>query len=139
MGTLASELRPIAQELAAAPRVYADANMPARVVSVMRKQLRWDVLFVMEHDDLRRASDAFHFSRALDLGRTLVTQDHDFLDARRFPPEPGPGVIVCSATDERSLLRLLRHADRKLLRPDAPRDLPLKGQTVELTTDVLRP
>ena len=37
MGTLASELRPIAEELSGAPRVYVDANMPAGVVSFMRQ------------------------------------------------------------------------------------------------------
>jgi len=74
MGTLASALRPIAGELADAPRVYVDANMPAGVVDAMRHALRWDVLFVLEHDDLRRASDREHFQRALDFGRTLIVE-----------------------------------------------------------------
>ena len=85
MGTLASELQPIAADLASAPRVYVDANVPAGVVTFMRHDLRWDVLFVLEHDDLRRARDIEHFHRALDFGRTIVTLDHDFFDDRRFP------------------------------------------------------
>src|SRR6185503_2377264 len=48
MGTLASGLRPIAEELAGAPRVYVDANLPAGAVSAMRRELGWDVLFVIE-------------------------------------------------------------------------------------------
>ena len=67
MGTLASELRSIAAGLAAVPRVYADANLPAGVIAAMRHDLHWDVLFVLEDDDLRRAPDREHYRRARDL------------------------------------------------------------------------
>ena len=65
MGSLASELRPIASELSAAPRVYVDANVPWGAVDFMRHDLRWDVLFVLEEPAFRRASDLEHFHRAL--------------------------------------------------------------------------
>jgi hypothetical protein len=134
MGTLASELRSIATGLAAAPRVYVDANLPLGVVSFMRHTLAWDVLFVLEHDDLRRAPDRTHFERALDLGRTLITLDHDFFDDRRFPPALSPGVVVCSAPTEPALCRLLVHLDRTMLRPEDGRlELPLRGRKVALT------
>lgn len=135
MGTLASELRPIAHEMTPAPRVYVDANVPTGVVAVMRRDLGWDVLFVLEHDDLRRASDRTHFTRAVDLGRTLVTQDHDFLDDGRFPPGLGPGVLVCCASDERTLVRLLRHAHRCLFSETEGRTL--AGRKIVLTADDL--
>ncbi|HKV99445.1 MAG TPA: DUF5615 family PIN-like protein [Vicinamibacterales bacterium] len=135
MGTLASELRPIAAELTDAPRVYVDANVPLGVVSVMRHECHWDVLFVLEHDDLRRAADAEHFRRALELGRTLITLDHDFFDDRRFPPESSPGVVICSAPDEANLIRLLRHLDQHVLRTGSA-ELPLRGRKVEMTPDV---
>ena len=60
MGTLASELRPIAAELTPAPRVYVDANLPVGIVSAMRHELAWDVLFVLEDPALRRASRRLH-------------------------------------------------------------------------------
>ena len=133
MGTLSSELLPIAAGLVQAPRVYVDANVPAGAVSFMRHELRWDVLFVLEHDDLRRARDTEHFRRALEFGRTIITLDYDFFDDRRFPPDQSPGVVVCSAADETALVRLLRHVDRTMLRagPDA---LPLRGRKVEVTS-----
>jgi len=137
MGTLASELQPIARDLTQAPRVYADANIPAGVVSVMRHDFRWDVLFVIEHDDLRRASDASHFARAIDLGRILITQDRDFVDDARFPPAVGPGVIVCAVTDERTLIRLLRYIDRHLLPTLQSGDGTRDRRKVVLTSDVL--
>ncbi|HUL72694.1 MAG TPA: DUF5615 family PIN-like protein [Vicinamibacterales bacterium] len=137
MGTLASELRPIAADLSAAPRVYADANLPLGAVSMMRQALGWDVLFVLEHDDLRRAPDVEHFRRALDLGRTLITLDYDFFDDRRFPPLSSPGVVVCSAPDEAGLVRLLHYLDQRVLRTGASSDLPLRGRKIEITPGVL--
>jgi predicted nuclease of predicted toxin-antitoxin system len=136
MGSLSDQLRPIATDLAAAPRVYADANLPAGVVSFMRHELGWDVLFVLEDDRLRRAPDEEHFRLALEFGRTLITLDYDFWDERRFPMASSPGVIVCSAPDEPALMRLLRHADQSLLRPPSSQGLPLRGQKVELTPGV---
>lgn len=139
MGSLASELRSIANGITDAPRVYVDANVPAGAVAVMRHELHWDALFVIEHDDLRRASDASHFSRAIDLGRTLLTQDRDFLDDRRFPASLTPGVIVCAVTDEATLIRLLRYIDRRWLGASAPKDESLTGRKLVLTSDVLWP
>jgi predicted nuclease of predicted toxin-antitoxin system len=136
MGTLASELRPIAEELSGAPRVYVDANMPAGVVSFMRRDLAWDVLFVMEHDDLRRAPDMVHYQRALEFGRTLFTLDHDFQDDKRFPPAESPGVVILSAPDEAGLIRLIQPLDRDVMRaPDAPA-MPFRGRKVGLAPEV---
>jgi hypothetical protein len=130
MGTLSQALQPIAAGLAGAPRVYVDANLPAGVVAAMRAELGWDVLFVLEHDDLRRARDAEHYRLAREFGRTLITLDHDFQDAARFPPAESPGVIVCSAPDEARLLRVLHSVDRDWLRTDTP--APLAGRVIEM-------
>jgi len=131
VGSLSSELRPIAAELAAAPRVYVDANVPWPVVGFMRQVLRWDVLFVLEEPALRRAPDREHFCRALDLGRTLITLDHDFFDEQKFPLPDSPGVVVCTAPDEGRLKQLLKQLDNRL-RVDAALELPLRGQTIDL-------
>src|SRR5215212_6970104 len=93
LGSLASELVPVALR-SEAPRVYADANVPNGIVGYMRTRLAWDVLFVIEHDDLRRARDIEHYRLARQLGRTLITLDHDYEDDRHFPPAEGAGVIV---------------------------------------------
>ena len=137
MGTLASELQSVAQHLSGAPRVYVDANVPWGAVTAMRQVLRWDVLWVVEHEDLRRAHDRDHYHRALDLGRTLLTLDRDFLDDRAFPPAASPGVIVCTAPDERLLIRILHYVDRSIFRTADRLDPPLRGQKLMLTTDVV--
>lgn len=129
MGTLASELAPLAARVEQ-PRVYVDANMPSGVVSYMRTSLGWDVLFVIEHDDLRRARDTEHYRIARQLGRTLITLDHDYEDDRRFPPEEGAGVIVFTAPDEERLRRLLRKVDREVFRLPGSTALPLQGRKV---------
>jgi Domain of unknown function (DUF5615) len=139
VGTLSSELGAIVGRAATAPRVYADANVPLGLVGFMRHELRWDVLCVMEHDDLRRARDVEHFRRARDMRRTLVTLDRDYIDDRQFPPAESGGVIVLSAPDGPRLERLLRRVDARLLRPGHPEslldpsalvDCPLTGRKV---------
>ena len=128
MGTLWSELGPFADDVADGPRVYADANVPAGLVTCMRGTLGWDVLFVIEHADLRRARDIEHFRLARQLRRTLVTLDRDYLDDKDFPPSETCGVLVMSAPDEIGLQKLLKRIDLQLFRPagDAVVALPLE-------------
>jgi hypothetical protein len=136
MGTLWSELGPIADGVSARPRVYADANVPAGLVDYMRATLGWDVLFVIEQPDLRRARDHAHFRLARQLRRTLVTFDRDYLDDRLFPPEQGAGVLVIAAPDTRALQSLLARLDSGLFRAvDAP--LPLERRKLHAHSDWL--
>ena len=127
MGTLASELMPVASA-GSGPRVYADANIPMGVVSFMRTRLGWDVFFVLEHEELRRARDIEHYRLARQLGRTLVTQDRDYERDAEFPPAEGAGVIVFVAPDERRLCELLARADRELFRSPGALPIPLAGR-----------
>jgi uncharacterized protein DUF5615 len=128
MGTLSSALNPYAARLADRPRIYADANIPNGIVTFMRTHLEWDVLFVLEHDDLRRARDIEHYRLARQLGRTIVTLDRDYIDDRNFPPAQGAGVIVFWAPDEPRLRRLLKQADRTLFRARGAPPLPIEGR-----------
>lgn len=140
MGTLSSELGPIVGRVADAPRVYADANVPAGLVGFMRHRLSWDVFFVLEHDDLRRARDIEHYGLARAMRRTLLTLDRDYLDDRRFPPAESGGVIVLAAPDPPRFEKLLRRIDDRLMRPGRPDslleagacpDLPLAGRKIQ--------
>jgi len=138
MGTLSEELAPHAERIVARPRIYADANVPAGLVAHMRTRLRWDVLFVVEEDDLRRAPDVRHYQLAQQLRRTLVTMDRDYLDDRRFPPADSGGVLIIQAPDERQLSALLDRIDRALFHPDdcdAPIAQPLIGRKLQVNTD----
>ncbi len=136
MGTLSEELGPVAERLVPQPRIYADANLPSGIVSHMRNTLHWDVLFVLEVPDLRRASDVKHYQLAHQLRRTLITLDRDYLDDRRFPLEGCGGVLVVQAPDERQLAALLGRIDRSLFHPDdEPIPLPLAGRKLQVNTD----
>ena len=137
MGSLSSELAAYAERLTPRPRIYADANVPAGLVGFMRGVLSWDVLFVLEEDELRRASDVKHYRLAQQLRRTLITMDRDYLDDRRFPPEESGGVLVIHAPDERQLSALLARVDRNLFPRDEPSApaLPLARRKLQVNTD----
>jgi hypothetical protein len=135
MGTLSSELNPFTTGLTGGPRIYADANIPNGIVAFMRTELRWDVLFVLEHDDLRRARDIEHFRLARRLGRTIVTLDRDYIDDRNFPPAEGAGVIVFWAPDEPRMRTLLKKTDRTVFRAEGAGPLPLEGRKLHLFLD----
>jgi predicted nuclease of predicted toxin-antitoxin system len=142
MDTLASRLGAIIESVTDAPRVYCDANLPAGLIRFMRGQLQWDVFFVMEEDDLRRASDIEHFRMAAQLRRTLLTLDRDYLNDVRFPPAEGSGVLVLSAPHQEQFERLLRQVDRILFRPSAGKRasgdtsrMPLLGRKLLVHTD----
>jgi hypothetical protein len=138
VGTLASELGGHAERIAGRPRIYVDANLPVRLVGYMRQQLQWDVLFVMEHDDLRRARDVEHYRLARHLRRTLITLDRDYLDDRRFPPAQSGGVLVLFAPEERGLIALLKRLDKDVFRAadgSTADRLPLEGQKLHVNVD----
>ncbi len=137
MGTLSSELAPVAERSSPRPRIYADANVPAGLVEYMRLRLQWDVLFVIEEEGLRRAPDVKHYRLAQQLRRTLVTMDRDYLDDRRFPPAEGCGVLVINAPDQRQLFALVERVDRALFRSGAEdlRALPLAGRKLQVYSD----
>ena len=116
MGTLATELGPHVERIQEEPRVYVDANVPAGLVGYMRQSLHWDVLFVVEHDDLRRARDGEHYRLAKQLRRTLITLDRDYLDDRRFPLAESGGVIVLMAPGQGGYLHLLKRLDTEVFR-----------------------
>jgi len=137
MGSLASELGTHAERLSPRPRIYADANVPAGVVAYMRTLLDWDVLFVLEEEQLRRAPDVKHYQLAQQLRRTLITMDRDYLDDRRFPPDEGSGVLVINAPDERQLSLLLTRVNRALFHVagEPMTALPLLGRKLQINTD----
>ena len=135
MGTLSSELADHAVRLSPTPRIYADANVPAGIVAHMRNRLHWDVLFVLEEDDLRRAPDIRHYQLAEQLRRTLVTMDRDYLDDRRFPPAETSGVLVIQAPDERQLTSLVERIDRALFQLVEGTPTPVAGRKLHLHTD----
>jgi hypothetical protein len=137
VGTLASELGAHAGRIAGQPRIYVDANVPAGLVTFMRSTLRWDVLFVIEHDDLRRARDGEHYRLARELRRTLITLDRDYLDDKAFPPAESGGVLVLTAPGQGGLIMLLRRLDAEIFRTDeaAEHYLPLQGRKLHVHVD----
>ena len=136
MGTLASELGPHADRLTEHTRVYVDANVPAGLVAFMREVLHWDALFVIKHDDLRRARDYEHYCLARQLRRTLISFDRDYLDDRKFLPAESGGVVILTAPEERGYITLLKRLDVEVFQPSlAACILPFEGRKVHVHVD----
>ena len=136
MGTLASELAPHAERLSEHTRVYVDANLPAGLVAFMREVLHWDVLFVIEHADLRRAPDVEHYRLARQLRRTLISFDRDYLDDRKFPPAQSGGVVILTAPEERGYIALLKRLDAGVFQPSlSASTVPFLGRKVHVHVD----
>jgi len=142
MGTIASELGPHAERLAGQPRVYVDANVSTGLVAFMRTRLQRDVLFVIEHDDLRRARDGEQFRLAREWRRTLIRRDREYLDDRRFPPSDSGGVLVLEAPEEKGYLTRLASELFRLERSGRPersdasdRPLPFEGRKLHVHVD----
>jgi len=96
------------------------------------------VMFVIEHDELRRARDCEHYRLARQLRRTLITLDRDYLDDKKFPPDESGGVIVLMAPEERGYLNILKRLDqvfRAPEQPERPEPLPLEGRKLHVHVD----
>jgi hypothetical protein len=80
-------------------RLYADNDIEREIVDHLR---RWkmDVLWVAEDPELRRQQDdRFHYQKARQLGRYLLTRDQDFWDDVRHPLARSPGLLIVSSRE----------------------------------------
>ena len=74
--------------------LYADECVDHRIVTGLRRR---HISVISAHDEgLLGASDERHLQRAVELGRTIVTEDHDFLvmvSERAEEAMKSPGLI----------------------------------------------
>ena len=117
-------------------RLYADNNLEKEIVDHLRKS-RMDVCWVAEEPHLHREKDdAFHYRKARELGRHLVTHDGDFWSDPEYPLRSCPGLIILATTDA-CIAKWLVVLLRKLIRDYNPLPEPLKldGVKVRLTNE----
>jgi predicted nuclease of predicted toxin-antitoxin system len=79
-------------------RLYADNNIEKEIVEYLRQE-EFDVAAVAEITELRHQEDEFHYQKARQLDRYLLTHDDDFWDDRRFPLRESPGIIILPKND----------------------------------------
>lgn len=76
-------------------RLYADNNIEREIVEHLRDEANMDVLWVRDVPELRRQQDdRFHYQKARELGRYLLTHDEDFWNDRQYPLQTCPGLII---------------------------------------------
>lgn len=80
-------------------RLYADNNTEKEIVDQLRSS-GMDVLWVADKPELRRQiDDSFHYQKARELRRYLITHDADFWNDRNFPLKECPGLIEIATRD----------------------------------------
>jgi predicted nuclease of predicted toxin-antitoxin system len=80
-------------------RFYADNNIDREIVEFLRGS-DIDVLWIAEVPELKKQQDdTFHYHKAAQLGRYLLTRDLDFWDDQRHSLAQSPGVIIIATRD----------------------------------------
>jgi hypothetical protein len=80
-------------------RIYADNDIERGIVDHLRHS-GMDVLWISECAELRRQQgDRFHYRKARELGRYLLTRDQDFWDDNRHPLAASPGALIISSSE----------------------------------------
>jgi predicted nuclease of predicted toxin-antitoxin system len=117
-------------------RLYADKQIEREIVEHLRAS-DIDVLWIAEHPELeRQQDDEFHYRKARELGRYLLTKDMDFWDDRKHPLKGSPGTVIIATGDASVakhlpvLLRELMHAYNPLSEP-----VYLDGMKIKLSSE----
>jgi len=111
--------------------------MEREITQYLKEEAGFDVLAVGEEPELRHREDEFHYQKARQLGRYLLTHDDDFWDDRRFPLRHSPGVIIVPK-DQQGMTKLFPVLLRKIIErdyniDDGPRHL--GGVKIRMTWD----
>src|SRR5689334_14977880 len=120
-------------------RIYADNNIEKEIIDHLRDEAKMDVLWVRDDPGLRRQQDdPFHYQKARELGRYLLTHDEDFWDDRRYTLQTCPGLIILPENDE-GMAKYLPRLLRNLIRDTNPTDeaLYLNGTKTRITWETL--
>jgi len=86
------ESRELEQELGGKAQFLVDENIHEIVTEILRKK-GWNAISVTEVN-LAGHSDEDVLAYAWREDQILLTQDHNFLDDRRFPEHRNPGIII---------------------------------------------
>ncbi|KKM06198.1 hypothetical protein LCGC14_1746400 [marine sediment metagenome] len=103
-------------------RIYADKNVEKNTISLLRKKM--DVLSVEEDIKLTNQEDSFHYKKAKQLKRLLLTNDKDFWSDQQFKLLESPGVIILISKDK-VIAQYLPLLLRKALIVNNPSDNPI--------------
>lgn len=90
-------------------KIYADEDIPARVVQFLRNEFSWNVRYVCEEENLQKKDDLYHYRRAREENRIILTRDKDYLDPIRFPFHKSSGVIIIEEKNVDRMISLLHY------------------------------
>ena len=103
--------------------IYADNDIEKEVVEHLKKS-DMNVFWVAEDLKLKKEEDTFHYKKAKELKRYLLTYDNDFWSDNHYLLKDSPGVIILSLGDI-NLIKYLPVLLRKLINDCNPLCEPL--------------
>lgn len=89
------------------PRIYADMDVPKYLIDYARDKLKWDIFWVKENTELTEQHDYFHFEKARQMKRILLSFDEAFYKSRRFKSHETKGIIIFSNPGKSQLDNLI--------------------------------
>ena len=104
-------------------KMYADKNIDKNINDFLRKK-NMNVLSVTENNKLTNQEDSFHYKKAKQLNRILLTNDRDFWNDQLFKLYESPGVIILTTADA-TIAQYLPLLLKKLLIVCNPFDHPI--------------
>ena len=115
-------------------RFYADNNVERVIVEHLRNS-NIDVLWISEVSELeRQQDDAFHYRKAAQLNRYLLTRDLDFWDDQKHSLMKSPGVVIITTSDIEAA-KYLPLLLRKLISDYNPLSEPLYLDGIKIRLD----
>ncbi len=112
-------------------RIYADNDIEREIVDHLRGS-NMDVLWISEDPKLRRQEeDRFHYQKARQLGRYLLTRDQGFWDDRKHPLAVSPGVLIISSA-EMGVAKFLPVVLQKLMDANNPLGEPVTLEGIKV-------
>lgn len=111
-------------------RMYADKNIDKNTIDFLRKK-NMDVLSIAEDNKLTNQEDSFHYKKAKQLNRYLLTYDRDFWNDQQFKIHESPGVFILTSTDKETT-KYLPLLLNNLLIDCNPHDSPLVLKCIKI-------
>jgi predicted nuclease of predicted toxin-antitoxin system len=86
--------------------IYADEHIEKSTIDSLRKA-GFNILSVIETSEYQGKDDNFHYNKARQLNRFLLTRDQGFWDNKKYPLRTSPAIIIVTTKDSKIDVEML--------------------------------